>query len=105
MCCIFDLKLPRGSPGGCLLFEFTCTLLIPEHLQRVTVSFRLKILQFIFRNPNFTWSYDHDILMCQEVLDIELYQFKLRSPESGKAWETISSHLNATSHLNFSVTH
>ena len=35
--------------------------------------------------------------MCREVLDIEQYQIKLRSPERGKAWETISSHLNATS--------
>ena len=42
--------------------------------------------------------------MCREVLDIEPYQFKLRSPERGKAWETISSHLNATSHPKFRVT-
>ena len=42
--------------------------------------------------------------MCQEVLDIEPYQFKLRSPERGKAWETISSHLNATSSPKFRVT-
>ena len=40
----FDLKLLRRSPGGRLPFEFTCTLLIPEALQRVTVSFRLTIL-------------------------------------------------------------
>ncbi|XP_068735661.1 trichohyalin-like [Montipora capricornis] len=55
-------------------------------------------------NPNFTWSYDHDILMCREVLDIEPYQFKLRSPERGKAWEAISSHLNTTSCPKFRVT-
>ena len=42
--------------------------------------------------------------MCREVLDIEPYQFKSRSPERGKAWETISSHLNATSHPKFRVT-
>ena len=42
--------------------------------------------------------------MCREVLDIEPYQFKLRSPERGKAWETTSSHLNATSHPKFRVT-
>ena len=42
--------------------------------------------------------------MCREVLDIEPYQFQLRSPERGKAWETISSHLNATSHPKFRVT-
>ena len=42
--------------------------------------------------------------MCREVLDIEPYQFKLRSPERGKAWETISSHLNATSYPKFRVT-
>ena len=42
--------------------------------------------------------------MCREVLDIEQYQFKLGSPERGKAWETISSHLNATSYPKFRVT-
>ena len=42
--------------------------------------------------------------MCQEVLDIEPYQFELRSTERRKAWETISSHLNATSHPKFRVT-
>ena len=35
--------------------------------------------------------------MCREVLDIEPVQIKLRSPERGKVWETISSDLNATS--------
>ena len=35
---------------------------------------------------------------------MEPYQFKLRSPERGKAWETTSSHLNATSHPKFRVT-
>ena len=39
--------------------------------------------------------------MCREVLDIEPYQYKLRSPERWKAWETIASHLNATSHPKF----
>ncbi|XP_068747155.1 uncharacterized protein [Montipora capricornis] len=42
--------------------------------------------------------------MCREVLDIEPYQFKLRSPERGKAWEAISSHLNTTSCPKFRVT-
>ena len=42
--------------------------------------------------------------MYREVLDIEPYQFKLRSPERGKAWETISSHLNASSCPKFRVT-
>ena len=42
--------------------------------------------------------------MCREVVDIEPYQFKLRGPETGKAWETISSHLKATSYPKFRVT-
>ena len=42
--------------------------------------------------------------MCREVLDIEPYQFKLRSPERGKAWVAISSHLNTTSCPKFRVT-
>ena len=56
-----------------------------------------------FRDPNFTWSYDHDILMCWVALDIEPYQRNLRSPERGKAWETISSRFNASSCPNFRV--
>ena len=43
------------------------------------------LYQYIFRNSNFVWKYDHDLLMCREVLDIEPYQFKVRSPERGKA--------------------
>ena len=50
------------------------------------------------------WNYDHDLLMCREVLDIEPYQFKLRSPERGKAWKTLSNNLNATSSVKFRVT-
>lgn len=50
------------------------------------------------------WNSEHDILMCREVLDIEPYQFKMRSPERGKAWETISNNLNATTCLKFRVT-
>ena len=42
--------------------------------------------------------------MCQEILDIKPYQFKLRSPERGRAWETIARHLNVTSHPKATVT-
>ena len=42
--------------------------------------------------------------MSREYLDIKPYQFKLRSPERGKAWETIASHLNVTSHPKFRLT-
>ena len=60
-------------------------------------QFSTYISLIIFRNPNYSLGYGHDtLLMCREFLDIELYQFKLRSPERGKAWETISSHFERT---------
>ena len=42
--------------------------------------------------------------MCREVLDLEPYQFKVRSPERGKVWEAISNNLNSTTSLKFRVT-
>ena len=55
-------------------------------------------------NPNFVWSNDHDILMCREVLQIEPFQFKIRSPERGQAWESLAEKLNANSCPKFRVT-
>ena len=50
------------------------------------------------------WNSEHDVLLCREVLDIGPYQFKMKSPERGKAWETISNNLNTTTCLEFRVT-
>ena len=52
------------------------------------------------------WSNDHDIVMCREVLIVEPYRFKIRSPERGKAWESLAETLNAMSSLSskFKVT-
>ena len=50
------------------------------------------------------WSNDHDIVMCREVLQIEPYQFKIRSPERGQSWESLAEKLNENSCPKFRVT-
>ncbi|CAH3133365.1 unnamed protein product [Pocillopora meandrina] len=42
--------------------------------------------------------------MCREVLQIEPYQFKIRSPERGQAWESLTEKLNENSCPKFRVT-
>ena len=44
--------------------------------------------------------------MCWEVLVVEPFRFKIRSPERGQAWESLAEKLNATSSLSpkFKVT-
>ena len=42
--------------------------------------------------------------MCREVLQIEPYQFKIRSPERGQAWESLAEKLNENSCPKFRVT-
>ena len=44
------------------------------------------------------------ISLCREVLQIEPYQFKIRSPERGQAWESLAEKLNENSCPKFRVT-
>ncbi|KAJ7363111.1 hypothetical protein OS493_011385 [Desmophyllum pertusum] len=52
----------------------------------------------------FQWTTDHDVIMCREVLVSEPYKFKQRTPERGKAWESVAQQLNSIHHPNFRVT-
>ena len=44
-----------------------------------------------------TWTYDHDFLLCREILVQELYRFKAVSRDRGQAWEKIANNLNGNS--------
>jgi len=50
------------------------------------------------------WSDQHDVLLAREVLLCEPYQFKPRTVERGKIWQTIADHLNEIPDLKFRVT-
>ena len=41
-----------------------------------------------------TWTYNHDILLCREILVEEPYRFKAGTRDKGQAWETIANNLN-----------
>ena len=40
------------------------------------------------------WTYDHDILLCREILVEEPYKFKAGTRDRGQAWEKIANNLN-----------
>lgn len=61
-------------------------------------------LPLFFRNKYFQWTYDHDVIMCREVLLSAPYNFKLRSIERGQAWDSIAQRNNAIDQPSFRVT-
>lgn len=50
------------------------------------------------------WTEDHDILMLREAVTSEPYNFKPKSSERGKVWESIATHLNSLKTPEFRVT-
>ncbi|XP_065068332.1 golgin subfamily A member 6-like protein 7 [Rhopilema esculentum] len=50
-----------------------------------------------------TWTKDHDVLLCREILAEEPYQYKHRSRERGKWWDKIADALNGVERPKFSV--
>ena len=40
------------------------------------------------------WTYEHDVMLCREILVIEPFNFKYGSRERGQAWEKIAQNLN-----------
>ena len=43
------------------------------------------------------WTYDHDILLCREILVVEPYRLKAGTRDRGQAWEKIANNLNSNS--------
>ena len=62
------------------------------------------MVRVYFRTKFFQWTYDHDVIMCREVLLSEPYKFKLRSPERGQLWDKIAQNLNVIDQPVFRVT-
>jgi len=52
----------------------------------------------------FVWTEDHDVLMLREAVTSEPYNFKPKSSERGKVWESIAAHLNSLKTTEFRVT-
>ena len=52
----------------------------------------------------FVWTEDHDVLMLREAVTSEPYNFKPKSSERGKVWESIAAHLNSLRTPEFRVT-
>ena len=44
-----------------------------------------------------TRTYDHDILLCREILAEEPYRYKAGTRDRGQAWERIANNLNGNS--------
>ena len=49
------------------------------------------------------WTYEHDVMLCREILVIEPPNFKYGSRERGQAWEKIAQNLNQRSAPKFNV--
>ena len=52
----------------------------------------------------FVWTEDHDVLMLCEAVTSEPYNFKPKSSERGKVWESIAAYLNSLKAPEFRVT-
>ena len=51
----------------------------------------------------FHWTEAHDISLCCELRNIEPYQYKSGTRESGSAWEKIAKNLNSLERPQFSI--
>ena len=51
------------------------------------------------------WSTNHDVLLCREILVIELYRYTVGTRERGQAWDKVASALNLVEGLRFAVDH
>ena len=51
-----------------------------------------------------SWSNEHDVYLCREVLLVEPYNHKPNTRERGSAWEFISENLNAMKEVSMNVT-
>ena len=66
---------------------------LPFAKLRIIILFRQKM----------SWTPEHDVLLCREVLLEEPFRFKRGSRERGQKWERIADNLNAVDRLHFSV--
>ena len=50
-----------------------------------------------------TWSIDHDVLLCREILMMKPYQHRSGSNESGNVWTSVAQDLNNITEIFFNV--
>ena len=51
------------------------------------------------------WTYNHDVMLCREILVVEPFRFKHGSRERGNAWENVATNLNGSGNPKFNVDH
>ena len=49
------------------------------------------------------WTFEHDVMLCREILVIEPFSFRYGSRERGQAWEKIAQNLNQSIYPKFNV--
>ena len=49
------------------------------------------------------WTFEHDVMLCREILVIEPFSFRYGSRERGQAWEKIAHNLNQSIYPKFNV--
>ena len=50
-----------------------------------------------------TWTKEHDVMLCREMLVIQPFRFKHGTRDRGRCWEKIAQNVNDIAHLNFIV--
>ena len=56
------------------------------------------------KSGDFVWTEDHDVLMLRKAVTSEPYNFKPKSSERGKVWESIAAYFNYLKTPEFRVT-
>eukprot|EP00794_Sanderia_malayensis_P002776 gene2776-3212_t len=60
-------------------------------------------MSFVFIRQKTNWSFEHDVMLCWEILVVEPFGAKRGSRERGQAWEKIANNLNSMEHPKFIV--
>ena len=50
-----------------------------------------------------TWTKEHDVMLCREMLVIQPFRFKHGTRDRGRCWEKIAQNMSDIAHLNFIV--
>ena len=75
-------------------------------VSQVTVLFflltrALVFYSIIFFRKSMQWTREHDILLCREVLALEIYKYKKGTNEAGRLWDEIAKNLGGCQTVRF----
>ena len=96
LCMIF-----RIFQKACVFFTLFSSIL--SDLSLVVSYFIRKLVYHFLTRPKMTWSEEHDIMLCRELLVEEPYNFKHGSRERGRCWDRIAEALNKIDQPKFIV--